>query len=146
MAYQYMLSDTRTHYGTVKQTIADYSGNYPTVRKEYIPSEGSKFHKVGITKITKHSTPYSTNKKSYSVMRDGKRTSYSLEGLRKLFKDLDLQNIKGHAPIETFGIREKSVLAELKREFLQRNAKASQMPPKSVFENLVDFAKKCFKK
>lgn len=144
MAYQYTLSETKTHYGTLKQTIADYSGNYPTVRKEYIPSEGSKFHKVGITKITKYSTPYSTNKKPYSVIRDGKSTSYSIEGLRKLFKDLNLQNIKGYGPIETFGIREKSVIANLKREFLQRNA--TQMLKKSVFENIVNFAKKCFKK
>ena len=107
-------STTRTQYGTLIERSLDLEGNFPVVRRKYIPSEGSKFQKVGIESITKFRSPSPDYNNQFSVVRNGVRKSYSLEGLKKLFKDLNIQNIAGHTKKNFLSNWQKQVVKMIK--------------------------------
>ena len=109
------ISSTTTAYGTVINKFLDTDGNFPVLRRKYIPSEGSKFHKVGIESITKFRSPHPSYDNMYSVIRDGKRNNYSLQELKKLFKELNIQNLTGHSRKVTFGSSMKQMISLLKK-------------------------------
>lgn len=108
-------STTTTQYGTVIKRYLDLEGNFSVVRRKYIPSEGSKFKKVGIESITKYKSSSAGYNNKYSVVRKGLRESYSLEGLKKLFKDLNIQNIVGHTQVDFLSSQQKLVIKMLKQ-------------------------------
>ena len=98
----YTISSSTTSYGTcIKRTI-DTNGNFPIINREYIPSEGSKFQKLGFEKITRVTSP-AKYWNYYSVVRNGKRKNYSIDKLKELFKNLNIQKVKGHCAKEFIG-------------------------------------------
>ena len=107
------IAETTTIYGTEIKRYLDTNGNYPQVRRKYIPSDGSKFSKVGIESITKRKIP--GHDATFAVIKDGKKDSYTLQELKDLFKDLNLKNIKGHIRKQLFGPTMQQTIKQMKR-------------------------------
>ena len=102
----YIPSETTTCYGTVVKRILDTNREFPVVKREYIPSTGSKFKKLGFEKITRIKSP-AQELDFCSVIRNGKRKNYSIQELKEFLKELNIQEVFGH--------RAKEVIRQLKK-------------------------------